>query len=82
MRVESGDEVVEVVSGDGLALPTEALGRASQPDLGEPERLGAVVRHEHGAGGGDARGRLGGQRVEVGVDDGVLQRGQRRVQPV
>ncbi len=82
MRVERGDQLVDAVARDGLALTAEALGRPAQTDLGEAQRLGTVVGDEHGARGGDPRRHPLRQRFEVRVDDRILQGRQGRVQPV
>lgn len=82
VRVESDDEFVETVARNRLARAAEPGGGAAESDLGEPQRVGAIVGDEDGAGCRHARFRVRGQCFQVGIDDGILDRRERRVQVV
>ncbi len=54
----------------------------SQPSLGKPQRFGAAVGNEQAARTEDTRRAAGRKRMQIGVDDWVLQRRQRSVRIV
>ena len=57
----------------------ETLASPPQSDVGEPQRLLAIIGGEDAARRHDPRLAPGRQRVEIGVDDGMLNLGKRGV---
>ena len=77
MRVEGGDDVRQGVARDHVPLGGEIGHDAAQSLLREAKRLIPAVRDEQRTRGDDPRLPPFGQRLEIGIDDGMLNVGQR-----
>jgi len=78
MNVERGDHIGESLSRRRVTAGDEVVARTPQSDAGQAQRLLTIVGGEHAARRHDPRLAARRQGVEVGIDNGMLNLGERR----
>ncbi len=82
MCVERGDIVGKRVARQTMALGAKLRGLNGQTGFGEAAGIFTVIGHKGGARGHNTRRDARRQRVEIGVDNRILQRVQRQLRRI
>ena len=77
MNIERRNQIRQPVSGRRMAGGDEMIACAPQPDVGQPQRFPAAVCDKGRSRRHDSRRAARRQRVEIGIDDGMLNLGKR-----